>query len=254
MCAIYIYYMETKTESEQSGSTEYIGNHEIDKVLKKVKDDIKHYMAVAGLKEYKYKADRVVWGAKELDRLEYPKSEICARLTKTLKGLVSERHVREALDAFPEYKNPVKSAEAHGRGDIAASTMAEQILKKAKQRITSDDVKHLNLPKAKEVLKYQMAQAEWWKQQLRQDINQVVELARNTKYNDAEFREAFRELAKKLEDQIKSYADIEANEAVKPKQAKRRGRPKSGVGKMGKAKEKMDLLAKAMAARADGRI
>jgi multidrug efflux pump subunit AcrB len=250
--------METKQESEQteSGSTEYIGNHEIDKVLKKVKDDIKHYMAVAGLKEYKYKAGRVVAAAKELDKLDYPKSEICARLTKTLKGLVSERHVREALDAFPEYKNAVKSAEAHGRGDIAANTMAEQILKKAKQRITSDDVKHLNLPKAKEVLNYQMAQAEWWKQQLRQDINQVVELARNTKYNDAEFREAFRELAKKLEDQIKAYTDIEANdnEPVKPKQAKRRGRPKSGVGKMGKAKEKMDLLAKVMAARADGRI
>lgn len=206
--------MEQKTESEQSGSTEYIGNHEIDKVLKKVKDDIKHYMAVQGQKEYKYKAGRVVAAAKELDKLNYPKSEICARLSKTLKGLVSERHVREALDAFPEYKDPVKSAEALGRGDIAATMEKEQILKKPKQQITVDEIKHLNLPKAREVAKYQMAQAEWWKHQLKQELDklhQLYEMALDPEKTDAEIGKAFRETAKE------AAKHFEKEEKPKPK-------------------------------------
>lgn len=218
MCAIYIYYMEQKTED--SGSTEYLANAEIDKVLKKVKDDIKHYMAVQGQKEYKYKAQRVVTAAKELDRLNYPKSEICTRLTKTLKGLVSERHVREALDAFPEYKDPVKSAEALGRGDIAATMEKEQILKKPKQQITVDEIKHLNLPKAREVAKYQMAQAEWWKHQLKQELDklhQLYEMALDPEKSDAEIGKEFREMAKEAAKTLEK-----GQEKPKPKRGRKK--------------------------------
>jgi hypothetical protein len=164
---------EPESSEAEAGSTEYIGNHEIDKVLKKVKDDIKHYMAVAGQKEYKYKAQRVVWAAKELDGLNYPKSEICARLTKTLKGLVSERHVREALDKYPQYKNPTKMAEAsaedHGRGDIAATT--EELEKKPVKEITLEDINKGNFSKSKlkQVAKHSLARALWWEQQAKQE-------------------------------------------------------------------------------------
>jgi len=162
---------EPESLEAEAGSTEYIGNHEIDKVLKKVKDDIKHYMAVVGQKEYKYKAQRVVWAAKELDGLNYPKSEICARLTKTLKGLVSERHVREALDKYPQYKNPDQKQRAESGGDIAAHIDEQELEKKPVKEITLEDINKGNFSKSKlkQVAKHSLARALWWEQQAKQE-------------------------------------------------------------------------------------
>ena len=129
----------------------------------------------------------------------------------------------------------------------------ETVRKKPKQEITYDDIKHLNPTKAKEALKYNMAQAEWWKRQAEQnqqedkdkiiadlkkenkDLKQAVNVTReffmhviNSKSSDAELgREVRKGVKQWLRDEVKSKS--------KPK-----------IGPMGKAKEKADLLSSAL--------
>lgn len=120
--------------------------------------------------------------AEDMEKAGYPVNQICDRLTKSLKGLVSERTVRE-LDA--KYKNPEQSEVAKMQNYDGGSLyrQQEQLRKKDIKEITFDDLKLLtNLTKVKQVAKHQMAKAEWWIQQAKQ--NEAQQTPTPTKQDD----------------------------------------------------------------------
>jgi hypothetical protein len=181
--------------------------------------------------------------AEAMEKEGYPVSEICERLTKSLKGLVGHSTIAEALDA--KYKDPVKAAEAAKKeidGRSGDRNDHEELLKKPYRQINGNDILKGVLPKStlEKVVAYQMGQVEFWKRQLEQLCNLALDLEKS----DAEIGKAFREAAKKF---------MKERGSEKPKPKPKRGR-KAGLGKMGKAKEKMALLNDMMAAREDGRI
>lgn len=234
--------METKTESETSGSTEYLANHKIDAIIKKGKEELKHQIHLSVEKLTKTKKRIVKEMAEAMEKEGYPVNQISDRLTKSLKGLVAHNTITEALG--PKYKDPVKSAQALAQNvdSVKDRRDREELLKKPYKEVDGNDILKGVLPKAtlEKVVAYQMGQVEFWKRQLEQLCN----LALDQEKSDAEIGKAFREAAKKF---------MEGREGEKPvPKARKRGQPKNQ--KMGKAKEKMALLADAMAARAEGRI
>ena len=160
---------------ELTGSADYIASHEIDQIIKKGRERIKHAITVSDEKLTKTKKQIVREMAQDLEKAGYPVNQICDRLTKSLKGLVSERTVRE-LDS--KYKNREQSEVAkmqqnHNGGSLYRQQ--EQVSKKDYKGVTFEDIKFLNLSKAKQVAKYQMSRALWLEQQAKQNKQQEEE-------------------------------------------------------------------------------
>ena len=190
---------------ELTGSTDYIASHEIDQIIKKGRDRIKHAITVSDEKLTKTKKQIVREMAQDLEKVGYPVNQICDRLTKSLKGLVSERTVRE-LDS--KYKNPEQSEVAkmqqnHDGGSLYRQQ--EQVSKKDYKEVTFEDIKFLNPSKAKQVAKYQMSRALWWEQQAKQNKQQEEEKqipAMTTKQQDHRDEDKDRIIADLKEKQI----------------------------------------------------
>lgn len=165
--------VEKQPELELSGSERYLTEHKIDEIIKKGKDRIKHAITVSDIKLTKTKKQIIKEMAEDMEKAGYAVNQICDRLTKSLKGLVSERYVRE-LDA--KYKNPEQSEVAKMQQNHDGDSLyrqQEQVRKKDIKEITFDDLKLLNnLTKVKQVAKHQMEKALWWEQQVKQNEGQ----------------------------------------------------------------------------------
>ncbi|MDP9289782.1 MAG: hypothetical protein M3P08_16515 [Thermoproteota archaeon] len=175
-------------EQEAVGSLKYLTEHKIDEIIKKGKDRIKHAITISDIKLRKTKAEIIREMAQDMEKEGYPVNQICDRLTKALKGLVSDRHVQDSLDE--KYKNQVKMAEAlaqnHGRRNQFAEQ--EQLRKKDVKDITLEDIKVLNnLQKIKQVAKHQIQKADWWEQQAKQQSSQEHQQEVNNKELEKEF-------------------------------------------------------------------
>lgn len=153
------------------GSADYIASHEIDQIIKKGRDKIKHAITVSDEKLTKTKKEIVREMAVQLEQAGYPVNEICDRLSKSLKGLVNDRTVRDALDS--KYKDQSQSQVAALQNHDGGShyRQQEQLRKKAVKEITLDDINKGDFPKSKlkQVVKHQMQRADWWEQQAKQN-------------------------------------------------------------------------------------
>lgn len=193
--------MEQKTES--SGSTEYINDRKIDLIIKKGKERLKHAINVSVEKLTKTKKQIVKEMAVDLEKAGYPVNEISDRLTKSLKGLVGHSTIGEALDA--KYKDPVKAAEAKKKENDGRSgdRNDQQLLKKPYKEVDGNDILKGVLPKSvlEKVAVYQMGQVDWWKRQLKQELDilyKLYEMAMDPEKTDAEIGKEFRAAAKKF--------------------------------------------------------
>ena len=160
-----------QSQPELIGSADYIASHEIDQIIKKGRDRIKHAITVSDEKLTKTKKQIVREMAVQLEQAGYPINEICDRLSKSLKGLVNDRTVRDALES--KYKDQSQSQVAalqnHDGGSLYRQQ--EQLRKKAVKEITLDDISKGDFPKSKlkQVVKHQMQRADWWEQQPKQN-------------------------------------------------------------------------------------
>ena len=163
-----------KGSSSSSGSIEYIANREIDQIIKKGRERLKHAITVSDIKLTKTKKQIIKEMAEDMEKANYPVDQICDRLAKSLKGLVHDRTVRDALDS--KYKNPVKSGEASQQGQNNGRGInyrdQQQVLKKPVEQITLEDLKNTNVdfPKSKlrQLAKHLMQRALFFEQQAKQ--------------------------------------------------------------------------------------
>ena len=161
---------KVQQQAELIGSADYIANHEIDQIIKKGRDRIKHAITISDEKLTKTKKEIVREMALQLEKANYPVNQICDRLSKSLKSLVNDRTVRDALES--KYKDQSQSQVAAAQNYDGGSLyrQEEQLRKKNVKEITFDDLKLLNnLTKVKQVAKHQMQKAEWWEQQAKQN-------------------------------------------------------------------------------------
>ena len=107
-----------QSQPELIGSADYIASHEIDQIIKKGRDRIKHAITVSDEKLTKTKKQIVREMAVQLEQAGYPINEICDRLSKSLKGLVNDRTVRDALES--KYKDQSQSQVGHYKTMTAA--------------------------------------------------------------------------------------------------------------------------------------
>jgi uncharacterized protein with NRDE domain len=164
-----------------------------------------------------------------LEKLGYPTNQICDKITKTLKGVVSDRHVQEALDA--KYKDHEQSrlgkmAGNHDGRNVLAQQ--EQVSKKDVKDITLEDIKRLNKTKARQVAKHQISKALWWEQQAKQKEEKIQELTEQLKENDYIIQEFLQLLyaGQKLSDAQLGKALREVAEEVKQKHPELELKPK----------------------------
>ena len=92
---------------ELIGSVDYVASHEIDQIIKKGRDRIKHAITISDEKLTKTKKEIVREMAVQLEKAGYPVNQICDRLSKSLKSLVNDRTVRDALES--KYKDQSQS-------------------------------------------------------------------------------------------------------------------------------------------------
>ncbi len=163
-------------EQEQVGSEEYLANREIDQIIKRGKDRLKHAITLSDEKLTKTKKQIVREMATEMEKVGYPTNQICDRLTKSIKGLVSERTVRDALDA--KYKNTeqmeVAKMQQNYRGG-SSFHQQEQLKNKDIKEYTREDIKLINnIAILRKVAKHQMERADWFEQQLKQQQSPIT--------------------------------------------------------------------------------
>ncbi len=158
-------------EQEQVGSGEYLANREIDQIIKRGKDRLKHAITLSDEKLTKTKKQIVREMATEMEKVGYPTNQICDRLTKSIKGLVSERTVRDALDA--KYKNTEQMEVAKMQQNYDGGShyrQQEQLKNKDIKEYTREDIKLINnIAILRKVAKYHMERADWFEQQLKQE-------------------------------------------------------------------------------------
>src|SRR5262245_35334272 len=121
-------------EQYEAGSTEYIANREVDQIIKKGRERIKHAINVSVEKLTRTKKAIVKEMAIELEGVGYPIDQICDRLSKSLKPLVHERTVRDAL--VSKYKNAEQSETAKMQQNHEGGNLYRQ-----QQELLKKDVK-----------------------------------------------------------------------------------------------------------------
>jgi hypothetical protein len=179
--------LQQQQEQEQleGEETAYIGDKEIDLIIRKGRERLKHEIHKSDEKLTKTKKEIVKEIAAEMEQKGYPVNQICDRLTKSYKGLVSDRTVQEALDA--KYKNAEQSRVGkmggiqEGRNVLAQQ---QQVKQKDVKDITLEDIKRLDKTKARQVAKHQISKALWWEQQAKQKEEKIKELTEQLKEND----------------------------------------------------------------------
>jgi hypothetical protein len=245
---------EQKEPETGTGSSEYLTDHKFDRTIKTLQANI--------LQHNQSKKLEIIAAARLLEKQGYPLTKICDRITKALQGPkyeTSGSYVRKVLPA--QYKDPEQMATAFQQkhaGDTRYRQQ-EQVSKKPKEEITFEDIKRLNLTKAREVAKYQMGQAEWWEQQAKQieeDLLKAFKSIRdNPQLSDAEIGKITREFVNKwFEQEERHKAEMKRLEEERQKAIEKvKPKPKPKLGKMGKEKEKMEVLQKMMVYR-DSRI
>jgi hypothetical protein len=161
--------LEQQEPEELIGSADYIANRDIDQIIKKGRDRIKHAITVSDEKLTKTKKEIIKEMGEDLEKAGYPVNQICDRLSKSLKGLVSERTVRDALES--KYKDQsqsqVAAAQNHDGGSLYRQQ--EQLRKKDIKEFTEEDIKVANQTQLRKVAKHQMQRADWWEQQAKQN-------------------------------------------------------------------------------------
>jgi hypothetical protein len=197
-------------EEELAGSAYYIANREIDQIIKKGKDRLKHAIAISDEKLTRTKKEIVREIAVEMENKGYPVYQICDRLSKSYKGLVSDRTVRDSLDA--KYKNSeqsevIKMQENHEGGNLYPQQ--EQVSKKDYKEVTQDDIEFLSPSKAKQVAKYQMSLAQWWEQQAKQNQQEVLSEDKDKDKDKiiADLKKEKEELKKFVDELASAYSD-----------------------------------------------
>ena len=168
---------EAKDEDVKLGSAEYITDREIDQIIKKGKEKLKLAINLSDIKLTKTKKQIIKELAQSLEAVKYPTNQICDRLTKSLKHLVSDRTVRDALDM--KYKNTEQSQVARMQDGGSNHRQEELVAKKEIKDITEEDFKYIKLPKAKQVCKHQTDRASWFEQQVSQLQEQIRDLIKN---------------------------------------------------------------------------
>jgi hypothetical protein len=163
---------------QEQQQSEYLTSRQVDLILKRGKDKLKHAITVSDEKLTKTKKQIVKEMAQDLEKAKYPVDQIFDKLSKYLKGLVHESTIRDALDT--KYKNPEQSAVAkqqihEGEED---PRQQEQVKKKDVKDITLEDIKLLDKAKARQVAKYQISKALWWEQQAKQWEDKAKELTK----------------------------------------------------------------------------
>ena len=109
---------QVQIKSPEAGSGQYLTEHKFDKILKHYREDIK----AENVEHQQTKKQIIIRTAQQLEKDGYPINQICDRISKSSKGLgFGDRYVRRCLEAYPQYKNEIKSAEAskstiYGRG------------------------------------------------------------------------------------------------------------------------------------------
>lgn len=217
---------QSQAEPELIGSTDYIASHEIDQIIKKGRDKIKHAITVSDEKLTKTKKEIVREMAHDLENAGYPINEICDRLSKSLKGLVNDRTVRDALES--KYKDQSQSQVAalqnHDGGMFYRQQ--EQLRKKDIKEFTEEDIKVANPTQLRKVAKHQMQRADWWEQQAKQNEAKAeaeavppttTTTATTTKQDDvgalkqenAELRKKNEELEKFIDEFGKVWQDVQ---------------------------------------------
>jgi hypothetical protein len=193
----------------ESGSTEYIANREVDQILKKGRDKIKHAITVSDEKLTKTKKQIVREMAIELDKAKYPTNQICERLVKSLKGLVADRTIRDALDS--KYKNPEQAAVAGMQNGGQLRQIQEELEGKTMEQLTLDDLKNpvldktrvrrtaIYLKKRKDMLQYKVQDLEDENAKLKnmiQGMKDFYQLALDNKVSNEELGKLVRKAAK----------------------------------------------------------
>ena len=159
-------------EQEPTGSTEYIANHEIDKIIREGKDRLRRAINVSDEKLTRTKKEIVKEMAEDMEKANYPVNQICDRLAKSLPPLVSERTVRDALDS--KYKNTEQSEVAKLQQNQEGGSLyrqQQQVAKKPVEQITLEDLKLADFPKSKlkQLAKHNMQKVLWLEQQDKQN-------------------------------------------------------------------------------------
>ena len=167
-----------KEGMQQQEQTEYIQDHKIDLIISRGKDRLKHAIVISEEKLTKTKKQVIKEMALQLEQANYPVNQICDRLTKSLKGLVHERTVRDALDS--KYKNVEQMNIALQQNQEGGTLYRQQQQQELEQKEIKDfdfeDIEIANVTQLRQVAKHFMSRSFWWEQQVKQKDVEIAEL------------------------------------------------------------------------------
>ena len=114
----------------------------------------------------------ILRAATELEKQGYPVTKICDHITKVLEGPkyeTSGSYVRKVLP--PKYKDPEQMATAfqQNHGGDNEYRLQQELKNKDVREWAIEDSKHANLTQLKKAFKHKWEEAEWYKQQLKQE-------------------------------------------------------------------------------------
>jgi hypothetical protein len=199
-----------KEEQQQQQSTEYITDPKVEKLDRELTQKLRFEKTKS--RERLTKTNKEIireYAVRYEQEINYPVNQICDHLTKllTAKKLVSDRTVREALDA--KYKNPEQSQAALGQNHGGGSfyRQQEQVKEKDLKDIGLQDIKFLPMQKARQVAKEQMSKALYLEQQTKQDKVKIKELTEQNE--DLKKQITFHKKAAKSFDELVRKLDLE---------------------------------------------
>jgi len=170
---------EQEQEKELPGSRQYLETREVDIIIKKGRDKLKHAIHASVEKLTKTKKQIVKEMAIELEKVGYPVDQICYRLTQSLKPLVSDTTVSDAL--ADKYKDLDQSRRAKMRQSPAGSevrSLQQKVREKDVMELTEQDIKNIkDLTTARKIIRNLIGKARLLEQQLKQvsEINRIME-------------------------------------------------------------------------------